>query len=167
MEAKMSIQLLVIGKQTHALANAIRAYVRKQKKNWQKIPYLSLMEQGRSGWSDSAPYQYGYFILNRSGGSYGPAVDCETGELVDAKGTDGHEPLSDYEVVRFLRYLDNRLVAADQVAYYEKRLNERISDFFANGEPQRQRLHAQYSFIKPNKYKRPSKRTLDKIAQAA
>lgn len=62
------------------LAEGLRQYSRSQKTFWQKMPYLIVQNEGRSGYSDWAFKAYGYglypfaYILN---------IDLENGELLD------------------------------------------------------------------------------------
>lgn len=65
------------------LVISVRAYVRAQKEDWRRVPWLALQADGRNG-VYSAKYQYaylyGFWLTGDSNAS--PAIDCATGELV-------------------------------------------------------------------------------------
>ena len=65
------------------IAEELRKYSKSQKFLWQKIPYLALQEQGRTGYSDPpmTAYEYGLWHIK------GLFVDLETGELLDIHPT--------------------------------------------------------------------------------
>lgn len=77
-----------IEKDVQELTDFIRDFSKEQKDLWQKVPYLALQADGRSGYSGqySRAYEQGYWAIkgSTSEGRYTVYVDLETGELVDA-----------------------------------------------------------------------------------
>ncbi len=75
-----------ISTQAKALVEAIREYSRSQKKLWQKLPYLALEADGRTGYlgTYAKAYRLGYWEVQCSvnRGDYNMYVDVETGEFI-------------------------------------------------------------------------------------
>ncbi|MDP3734090.1 MAG: hypothetical protein Q8R37_02585 [Nanoarchaeota archaeon] len=70
------------------LVEKIREYSLSQQQQWQRVPYLALMADGRSGFNGnySRAYHQGYWALESSckSGYYNVYVDLDNGNLVDA-----------------------------------------------------------------------------------
>jgi hypothetical protein len=64
------------------LISDIRKYVRSQKEEWCRVPWLALQADGRIGYSGhyQSAYTYGFWGVQFDG--TGPFIDCATGELV-------------------------------------------------------------------------------------
>jgi len=62
------------------MASQLRDYVKTNKENWQKIPYLALQADGRNGFNSrlSTAYEYGLWKIDSS--TY---VDLQDAEIVD------------------------------------------------------------------------------------
>ncbi len=71
-----------IDKRNKMLINLIKDYSISQKENWQKIPYLALMADGRTGYGSyhSTAYYHGYWTIFTDPKFF---VDLANGELVD------------------------------------------------------------------------------------
>lgn len=65
----------------------IRNYTEAQKEFWQKVPWLALQADGRTGHLDhwSIAYSNGLWCISPSGQNYTEFVDCATGKLVDGQ----------------------------------------------------------------------------------
>ncbi|MEK7628786.1 MAG: hypothetical protein AAB421_05245 [Patescibacteria group bacterium] len=91
--------------QRTALIDAVRACSRAQKDLWQKVPWLALQADGRTGYSDSysRAYNNGLWTLTVAHHGYCSAfVDCATGELVDAE----LRPLVEKYVLEVAAYIE-------------------------------------------------------------
>ena len=70
------------------LAARIRRFSENQKDLWQKVPYLALQADGRSGYSDqyARAYGHGFWAIRSSivNGYYTICIDLETGRLVNS-----------------------------------------------------------------------------------
>jgi hypothetical protein len=73
-----------ITSQRDSLLEALRQYSRDQAELWSQIPYLALMAQGRTGFSDNyyRAMHIGAWPVQQLHGSYTVYVDLATGDLV-------------------------------------------------------------------------------------
>lgn len=83
------------------VADVIRDYFRAQKNNCQKMPWLTLMADGRGGYGNGMAYRTGFYQLTQQ-----VLLDLETGELTNfpydlhrMDDTSEVEPARDSEVV--------------------------------------------------------------------
>lgn len=69
------------------LAERVKRFSENERDLWQKVPYLALQADGRSGYSDqySRAYDQGFWAIHSSAvnGYYRVYVDLETGRLAD------------------------------------------------------------------------------------
>ena len=100
MDAKETITDIRSG--TKELVSKIREFARMQKDLWQRVPYLALQADGRTGHNDQhgRAFGQGYWAIGASSerGCYTVCVDLETGELVSA--FDPRKKASDEDVLR-------------------------------------------------------------------
>ena len=105
-----------IKNQSGSLVEMIKQYSRDQKELWQKVPYLALHADGKSGYSDqySRAYRTGYWALDSSTvrGYYNIFIDLSNGDLVNAR----HElKIADPEHILKLAFNLEELDATDIV----------------------------------------------------
>jgi hypothetical protein len=102
------------------LVAGVRAYVRAQKEEWRRVPWLALHADGWDG-VYSARYQYaylhGFWLTGDSNAS--PAIDCATGELVGLTVGCATLSLSDWNIVGLSGALD-KLDAARALRHLEQ-----------------------------------------------
>jgi hypothetical protein len=97
-------QKMHILKARKQITKDIRTYVRSQKEEWRRVPWLALQADGRGGYSEHYQYAYSYglWFVHRMGTR--PVIDCATGELTTPYES---SPLSDDEVFELGNHLDD------------------------------------------------------------
>ena len=94
------------------LVISIRKYVRSQREDWRRVPWLALQADGRRGiypYKYEYAYRHGFWLTGDSNAS--PAIDCATGELVGLAIGCATLSLSDWNVAGLIATLE-RLDAA-------------------------------------------------------
>ncbi len=138
------------------LVSRVTEFSRRQKALWQKIPFLALSANGRSGYSDqySRAYGQGYWAVEASvsDGEYCVYVDLETGKLVNA--TDPRRPAKAEDVLRIARSLD-QLDAASIVKSLEVQAKEPIGSYY-DAKARRERKQRIAAILREGKIKRDS-----------
>ena len=89
------------------LVISIRKYVRSQREDWRRVPWLALHADGRDGVyspRNQCAYLRGCWLTGDSTAS--PAIDCATGELVGLVIKGATLSLSDWNVVGLSGALD-------------------------------------------------------------
>ena len=83
------------------LVENIKEYSENRKKEWQKVPYLALKSDGRTGWSNQykTAYLHGFWWLEvyNPNGHKAAKVDLETGEIVGPGSKSGPAPVTRFE----------------------------------------------------------------------
>jgi len=120
-----SSQKRLIRQKRRELVSAVRSWVRSQKDLWQRVPYLALQADGRSGHLDkfAHAYYHGYWLLDASinNGYYCVSVDLANGELIDPNKPT--QKASDDSILVLVADID-ALDAVKVVAYLEQASTE-------------------------------------------
>lgn len=124
-----------------ALVKRIREYARSQKALWQRVPWLALEADGRTGHGDnnSRAYRLGVWALRSSArvGHYHVYVDLATGVLIDPftfhhkKGR--LDPASNDAILALADRIDE-LDAAALVAELEQKAKEPHGSYYSAAE---------------------------------
>lgn len=141
---------------TKELIDTVRKLSIEQKDTWQKVPYLALQADGRTGYSDqySRAYHQGYWAIEASvrNGSYRIYVDLETGELVSA--FDPRKKARDEDVLLIASNL-GQIDAAWLIEKLHSRSLESVGSYYNATKQERWRQETLKEYdLKPNKYKR-------------
>lgn len=126
------------------LIEHIRAFSRRQAALWQRVPYLALEADGRTGFNDnhSRAYRQGVWAVDSCvNGNYTIYVDLATGELIDPFAF--HEkgeikPASDAGVLTLATKLAE-LDAFAVVQRLEERAREPVASYYDRATQQRWR----------------------------
>ncbi len=117
------------------LVQQVREGAEQQKALWQKVPYLALQADGRTGYSDNycRAYHQGYWAVEGSqvSGSYTIYVDLETGVLVNAY--DPRQKARDNDILRIAFGL-HELDAADIIAGIQAHARMPCGTYYNNKE---------------------------------
>lgn len=107
------------------LLEDIREYSENRKEEWQRIPYLALKADGRSGWNDryQTAYLHGFWWLGvyNQNGHRAAKVDLETGRIVGPNSQSGPAPTTEFE--------------AEVVDYVRENSGEKYSELVRDYEP--------------------------------
>ena len=134
----------------------IRELSRRQKDLWQRVPYLALQADGRSGYSDnySRAYREGYWALDASvrSGLYSVYVDLENGKLVNPAVPKKLASDEDVLMLAFsLEQIDARAIVTDLY----KRGKEHTWRGYDSGKQEAWRDSMQKAYkLRPDSYKR-------------
>ena len=89
-----------LGADVSSLAEELRMFSKAQKELWQRVPWLALQADGRSGYSDGYAFAYhkGLWRIEASvqNSNYVVAIDCATGEPINIWQ---HKPASDLDLL--------------------------------------------------------------------
>lgn len=132
-------------------AEALKQFSRSQKEYWQKIPYLLLQIDGRSGYSGISAHAYTNGLLSIRDILY---IDLESGELVNR-----YTPYLPADTNNILQLSLKDLDAKAMIADYHKILSEQEKEWPA-AYSIKQRVEwrkdlAERCGLNPNTYKKP------------
>jgi len=141
---------------TKELVKSIRELSRSQKGVWQKVPFMALQADGRTGFSDqySRAYHQGYWAVTSTvrGGSYSVYVDLETGELVSA--FDPRKEARDEDVLMIASNL-NQLDAVSLVNKLSIDAKQPVGHYYNAQEQEKWRQETLKEYdLKPTEYRR-------------